>query len=411
MRGTMAAKYAFRSIFRHARRTILSIMGVGIGCGLGLFAISWIIGEIEWQIKAVAQSGGGHVKVVPAGWIEKREELLRLADWQKVVEQVRAIRGVESFAVRSKAKGLLAFGNRSAGVEITGVQPDNEPAVNRIVRYGKLDGRYLKQGDRDRVVIGAVLARRLAVEVGDDLVLTIAGKNDIKSAMLKITGIVSTGNRDIDLSVCHVTMEDLDEITGCRGAGEVTVLLDDYRLADKVIESLNQKLPEGDRAISWQEVKPDLAAGVEGDKAYTKVLVGIIILIVTFGIASAQLTSVLERHREFAILMALGMKIRQVVALIMMESILIGLGGAVVGMLLGGGGAYYISTAGVNFESIIGNLSVGGDILIDKMFYGDFGPWLVWVAMALSLGATIVASIYPAWYVAKSDPASALRTV
>lgn len=411
MRGAMAAKYAFRSIFRHTRRTILSILGVGIGCGLGLFSISWIIGEVEWQIKAVAQSGGGHVKIVPAGWIEKREELFRLSDWKKVVEEVRKLPGVESIAVRAKVKGLLAFGNRSAGVEITGVQPDNESIVNRVVRYAKMNGRYLKQGDREKVVIGAVLARRLSVEVGDDLVLTIAGKNDIKSVMLKIIGIVSTGSRDIDLSVCHVAMEDLDIITGCPGAGEVTVLLDDYRQVDGIIEDLNRKLPAGDRAVSWQEVKPDLAAGLEGDKAYTKILVGIIIIIVTFGIASAQLTSVLERHREFAVLMALGMKIRQIVALIMMESILIGLGGAVVGLILGGGGAYYIATAGVNFESIIGNLSIGGDILVDKMFYGDFGPWLFWVALALSLGSTMIASIYPAWYAAKSDPASSLRTV
>jgi len=411
MRGAIAARYACRSIFRHTRRTILSIVGVGVGCGLGLFSISWIIGEVEWQIKAVAQSGGGHIKVVPAGWVEKRDDLFRLSDWKNVVEEVRLVPGVESISVRAKAKGLLAFGNRSAGVEITGVQPGNEPVVNRVVRFGKMDGRYLEQGDKDRVVIGAVLARRLSVEVGDDLVLTVAGMNDIKSTMLKIVGIISTGNRDIDLTVCHVTMENLDAITGCHGAGEVAILLDDYRRADRVIKDLNSGLPPGDRAISWQEVKPDLAAGVEGDKAYTKILVGIIILIVTFGIASAQLTSVLERHREFAVLMALGMKIRQVVALIMMESILIGLGGALVGLLLGGGGAYYIATAGVNFESIIGNLSIGGDILVDKMFYGNFGPWLVWVALGLSLGSTTVASIYPAWYAAKSDPASSLRTV
>ena len=70
--GMVSAKYALRSLWRHPRRTILSMLGVGIGCGIGLFAVSWIKGGREMQVRAIAESGAGHLRVVPAGWVQKR---------------------------------------------------------------------------------------------------------------------------------------------------------------------------------------------------------------------------------------------------------------------------------------------------------------------------------------------------
>ena len=142
-------------------------------------------------------------------------------------------------------------------------------------------------------------------------------------------------------------------------------------------------------------------------------LVGIIVLVVSLGIASAQLTAVLERRAEFAILSALGMKSRQVVALMLIEAIVIGLGGAVVALGVGGAIAYRLSVKGFDMAAMMNeDFSVSfGDVMIDPIMYGDFGSWLIWYALGISLVATVVASVYPAWMATKIDPARALRTV
>ncbi len=409
MIGTVSAKYAVRSLLRHPRRSLLSVLGVGIGCGLALFGASWIGGSTEMQIRAISESGGGHLRVVHKDWPDTREDSLRLVEWEQTLEAINALPGVKSFAMRSRTKGLLALGNRTAGAEVTGVDPENEMASNRIINRGAIEGRYLQPDDVGKVVIGRVLAKRLAVELDDDLYVTLVGADDIQSAMLNIVGIIKTGSRDLDAMVCHVTLGDIERLTGCVGPADISVVLEDYHLVEATQILLAGQVAAGNAVITWKEVNPGLAGNVEGDKAFTKGLLVIVVLLVSLGIVSAQLTAVMERRAEFAILTALGMKSRQVVGLVVLEAIVIGLAGAALGLAMGGTGAYFLSTKGVGFGSFMGEDASFGDVLIDPRLFGDFGPWLISYALAISLIATVTATIYPAWLATQIDPARALR--
>jgi len=409
--STVSAKYAFRSLLRHRMRTFLSMVGVGIGCAMGVVATSWIRGAVEMEVRAVAESGTGHLRVVPAKWIENRENTLRLSDPERTLEIVRQLPGLRTAAPRARTSALLAFGTRTSGVEMMGVDPPAEAASNRTVQKARIYGRYLLPEDSGSVVIGKTIADRLKVEVGDDLYVTLAGRDEIKSAMLRIVGILETGSRDIDEAICHVNLPEVGILTGYEGPGEITVLLDDYRLVDSAVTELRGRLPAGNTAVSWQEVNPGWAAGIEGDKAFMSVLIGIVVVVVALGIASAHVTGVLERRREFAILCALGMRGRHLAGLIVLEAILVGVGGALMAMLLGGSAAYWLSSAGVNFAAFMGEDVSFGDILLDPYLYGAFGLWVVWYAVGVSVIATLFASVYPAWLATRVNPADALRTV
>jgi ABC-type lipoprotein release transport system permease subunit len=410
MIGKISSGYALRSLRRYPRRTVLSMLGAGVGCAIALFSASWIRGGAEMQIRAASESGAGHIRVVPAGWTETRDNTMRLSGWKEALETVKFFPGVRVAAPRARAKGLLAFGNRSAGVEIVGVQPDEEARSNRIVYKSRLEGRYLRPGDFGKVVIGAQLARRLRVDVDDDLYVTLVGKDEMKSAMLGIVGTLDTGSKDLDTTVCHVTLDDLINITGYDGAGEIAIMLEHYKLIDPSREALAAKLAGSD-VITWKEVTPEIAANVEGDTAFTTIIIAIIIVVVSLGIAAAQVTAVLERRREFAVLSALGMKQRQLAGLIMLEAVAVGLGGAVVALALGGFFAYRLATRGVDLTKLMGGELSFGSVLLDPTIYGDFGLWILWYALGISLVSTVAASIYPAWYATRTDPATAMRKV
>ena len=411
MIGTVSVKYALRSLFRHPRRTILSMLGVGVGCGIGIFASSWTGGSHEMQIRAASESGSGHLRIVPGGWVETRENSLRIADWQRAFHEAQSLPGVKAAAARARTNGLLAFGNRTAGVQVVGVDPEAEYESNRIVNKSTLEGRYLRADDSGKVVIGKALANRLDVELDDDLYVTLTGREEIRSDMLRIVGIIGTGSRDLDATICHTTLNDIERTTGYAGPGEISILLEDHKLIDSRRRELIEKLAGTNDVITWKEVNPGLAANAEGDLAFMRGLIGIIVIVVCLGIASAQLTAVIERRREFAILSALGMKGRQVVGLMVLEALVVGLGGAVVALALGGSGAHYLATEGINFAAFIGEDFSIGNVLLDPYLYGSFGIWLLWYALGVSVTATVVASIYPAWLATKVDPADALRTV
>lgn len=410
MKLPLTATYAFRSLVRHTRRTILSVVGIGLGCGVCLFMVSFVRGESETIMRAAAESGAGHLRVVPEGWEQTRENELRLPECEATLDRVRAMPAIHVATPRSRTGGLLAFGTRVTGVELTGVDPLTEPQVNRLIR-NVIAGEYLKPGDEGAAVIGQTIARRLDVEVDDDLMLTVTAKDgEMKGAMLRVAGIVSTGSRELDTTICHITLEDLESLTGYSGAAEVTIIVKDEDEIPSLQKTIAATLPPGGRIITWKEIMPELASAVEVDKTWTRIMVGMVVLVVFLGIASAQLAAVLERRREFAVLAALGLKSGRLVVVMLLEGFVLGAFGATCGLLVGAGSAYYIATRGIDFTRWIEDSDMSfSNILLDPVIYGDFGWWLAPLAFGLALTASMLSSVYPAWFAVRTDPAAALR--
>ncbi len=410
MPGTIALKYAARSMTRHTRRTILSMVGTGVGCAMALVTLSWMGGATEMQVRAVAESGAGHLRMVHQDWPDTQEPTLRLVDWERALAAVQALPNMNKYTMRAHATGLLAFGNRTAPAQITGVTPERELTSNRILQRGALEGRYLEKDERGAVVVGRTLARRLDVQIDDALYATLSGKDDIHSAMLYIVGILDTGSEDLDLGICHITLKDIEDITGIPGVGEISILLDDEQYMKAAETRLAANLPPDNTVITWREVHPALAANVDSDTAFMRLMAGIVILVVALGIMSAQLTAVLERRAEFAMLSALGMKSRQIISMVMIEAVIIGLGGAMVALVVGGSCAYYLATRGMDLTSFMDDDLGFADVLFDPHLYGSFGAWLVSYALIIAMATTICATLYPAWKAAQVMPADALRT-
>jgi lipoprotein-releasing system permease protein len=228
--------------------------------------------------------------------------------------------------------------------------------------------------------------------------------------MLRITGIAETGSEELDASICHITISDMVELTGLSGAAELTAVVEEPRKLERTARALSAALPKDCAVLTWREIMPELASGVKVDETWTRLTVGIIMIVVLLGIASAQLTAVLERRREFAVLSALGMRKARLVKIMLMEGLVLGIIGGIVGLALGIPSTYLLATKGIDFSRFYGESGISiSNILVDSVFQGDFGWWLLPFAFVLSLTATILSSLYPAWYASRTDPAVALR--
>src|SRR5574340_426849 len=172
----VSTRYATRSVGRNFRRTVLSVIGIAIGCVLALFMESLNRGKGELFARMGASSGVGHVRIVPAGWRERRDPRLRLVDGTRDLDVARAAAGVEVVAPRTRAEVLLAMGTHVVPVEMVGVDPAVEPRTFRYVQTVQ-DGRYLRAGDTGTLVVGRAIADRLSAELDDEIVATAVGSD------------------------------------------------------------------------------------------------------------------------------------------------------------------------------------------------------------------------------------------
>jgi ABC-type lipoprotein release transport system permease subunit len=407
--GTVSGRYALRSVGRNARRTLLSVAGIGVGCALALFMESVNRGREELVARMGAYSGAGHLRVVPAGWRARRDPRLRLADAPAALRAARALPEAEAVTVRARAQALLAMGTHVVAVEMVGVEPSLEPDVYRFAR--KVDpGRYLLPAETGAVVVGKAIADRLHAGTGDEILATAVGPGGrIESSMLRIVGLVSTGSEEIDAGLCHVPIADVERLTGLHGPGEVTLVLRDWRSTSASRDRLAAGLAAGDEALTWGEITPELEGHIAQDNATSRFVSGVILLIVFLGVASAQLAAVLERRREFAVLAALGMTTGRMVRLLLEEAVAVGLAGAALGLALGLPLLWRFERVGLDFRKYMGSSSSFQGVVIEPVIYGDLGPWVLPYVLVVAVGATVVASLYPALFVARTDPAVALR--
>jgi ABC-type lipoprotein release transport system permease subunit len=401
--------YALRSLRRNARRTALSIVGIGIGCALALFMESLNRGRDELFARMGAYAGAGHVRIVPQGWRERRDPRLRLANLAADLDAVRQLPGVAAVTVRARAQALVAMGTHVVPVEVTGVEPETEPSTNRFVRQ-VAQGRYLQSSDTGTVVIGQAIADRLVAGLDDDILVTAVGKSgDIESMLLSIVGIVRTGSDEMDAMICQVVLEDVERLTGLGGAGEVTIILDDWERADATKAALTEAIGTADQVLTWGEISPEFKGHLEQDTAVSRLVSGIILLIIVLGVASAQLAAVLERRREFAVLSALGTRSRTIIAVLLEEALAIGIASAVLGLLLGLPLVWILATKGLDLSRYMGATYSFQGVLIEPVIYGDFGTWTAWYVLTVAIVVTLVASLYPAWFASRTNPADALR--
>jgi ABC-type lipoprotein release transport system permease subunit len=376
---------------------------------LALFMESLNRGRVELFSRAGATSGIGHLRVVPNGWADRREPKLRLAGWQADLAAAISQPGVVAAVARVRSQALLAVGTHVVPVEMVGVDPEGEPKLFRYVQRVQ-DGRYLRADETNTIVIGKAIADRLTAGVGDDVVVTVVGPGGgMESALVRIVGIVNTGSDDADLSVCQVPRVALERLTGIPGAGEVSIVIDDYRHVSAIRAQLSSRVVAGDVVMTMSELAPDVEGHFRQDAASGRFVSFVIVLIVLLGVASAQLAAVLERRREFAVLSALGMSGGRMVRLVLEEALIVAVSGGALALAVGVPATWWLATRGLDFRRYFGTSFGFQGVLIDPVIFGDFGIWIVPYVFATAIAATVVASLYPAWFAARTDPAVALR--
>ncbi len=402
---------AWRNLWRHKRRTWLTVGAMIFSNCLLVFSISLQFGSYSMMIDNTLQTFSGHIQVQHEQYLDTPKMRYTLPDITRIAKQLRNKLGLESITARSSGFALASSNERSYGLQILGVESAFEAKVSSLPGL-VIKGRYLQADSFDEIVIGAVLARNLRVTVGDEITFIGSGlDNSFAAGVAKVVGIFESGIAELDRSMAQISLAFFEDSFSMQGKGHSIAIraahIDDVAALQLKIKTLLS----GQSMLSvrhWDELQPGLKQAIQADMTSAWFMYIVLIVLVAFSVLNTQLMSVLERTREFGTMMALGLKPSNLSRLVMAETLLMSCLGLGLGILIG----FFITA----YLSIVGFYYPGMEEMAAKFNLPDRMYPSVTV-LSLLLGPSIVAigsllaAIYPATRLYRLLPIEAMRAV
>ena len=407
---SVTLRLAWRNLWRHGRRTWLTVGAMVFCNALLVFLISTQLGSYAMMIDGTLGFLTGHLQVQETRYNDEPRMRYTVPDGIALAQNLRESTGSEAFAARGSAFALASSEDRSFGIQILGVQPESESAVSTLPGLiGK--GRYLNSGNAAEIVIGSVLARNLKVTVDDEITFLGSGRDDSFAAgIATVVGIIDSGMTELDRSIAEIPLEYFQEIFAMQDDVHMIVAkVDDLDKVAPLQAQVQSQL--GDPALTaldWDQLQPGLSQAIQADLFSSFVMYSVLIVLVAFSVLNTQLMSVLERTREFGVMTALGVSPGQLGRLVLLETAIMSLLGLLLGCLLGGLFTAYLGQTGIALE---GMKEAMERYNIEGRLYPQLSTLSLLAGPVIVFLGGMLAAIYPALRLYALQPVAAMRAV
>ena len=402
---------AWKNIWRNRRRTIITLTAIAFSIMLVQALHNLSAGVYAGMIDSGVRAGSGHVAVYHKNYLESRDESLYFMD-NDLITEIEAIDGVKQVLPRLYIPGLAQSSRESRGVVLIGVDPQRERQINPFLKALPEEAIIRSAASRDAIV-GSRLLDELQIKPGQKFVITAQHQDGtLHSELLYVRGVVSSGMKNIDSSLIMIGRERAGLLTGNPSSvHELAVILSDPDYEKPVHKSITAILGTSPdiEVVNWERAMPNLANAIKLDYASQKFIFLIILLIVTIGVINTLLMSVMERMREFGVILALGSKPRTLRGMIMLEALTIGLFAAAIGSLFGSLATWYLVSVGIDLATFVPETLEFGGVVFDPIMRASWNPgWMLQIAFYV-VGLTLLAALYPAIKAGRITPVEGMR--
>jgi len=405
-------RFAWRNIWRNKRRTVLTMCAIGFGAALIVFSVGLQLGQYDLMISGTTRVYHGLVQVQKQDYLDDARMRDSIPDAQSLGQQIRQQTGLKNVTVRANGFALVSSAERTYGVAVVGIEPEHEPDVSIIPGLVK-EGRYLSQNDALEIVIGKSLAKNLKVKIGDELTIMGSGRDgSIAATILPIVGIFESAVRELDRSFVQMPINTFqDTFSMGSHAHAVVVYHKDADLLEPVKQQLQALISTRNQnlvALGWDQVQPGIKESIELDYSSGWIMYIVLIFVITFSIMNTFLMSVLERTREFGIMLALGYKPFNIGKLVMMEAFILAVFALIIGTAIGVAVNYYYLINGLTFE---GMEEIAAQYNMPSTITPQISVESSLLGPAIILIFTLLAALYPAMKIRKLQPVEAMRHI
>ncbi len=402
----IARHLAWLSIWRRKTRSLMVIMMIGLSLS-GLLGLQGLYdGMIIHLINTTIRSDSGEISLYNKKYRLNKGLEYRLTPISNYIEAFSKIDAIEAYSVRLEKEGLVATAHKSLGADLKGISLENEK------HFGGLD-TFITQGEysfgpKDQnALIGASLAKKFNLSIGSRVIFTAQdATGEINAISFRISGILKTGNPLIDDQAVFISMEKMSKFLNVQhSATQIALRVKDTEHIPVVQQELKKRFPDID-VLRWDELYPLLIQMQEYMNIFNLASYIIVFIVAALGIFGVMLVSVLERIREFSIMLAIGTPYITVRNQIIMEASFLGLIGYFAGALGGWIFLLYMSTAGIDMRAFEAGLELFG---YSAVMYANMHLYYFFQAFFAVFFATLLSVIWPLRKLKKIKPIQVIQ--
>jgi ABC-type lipoprotein release transport system permease subunit len=413
LRGPALFVMAWRNLWRNRRRTIITLSSLAFGVMTAVSFTALTDQSLGDAIDLAARMSNGHVTIQQRDYRDSPSLERTITADAALRTRLAADRDVVKVVPRISGQLVVATATESFGAGFVALDPalDDERSFAPLGQI--VEGKLFAAGDAQGIVLGKTLAKNLGAALGKKVVYTLTDKHgEIVSGLGRVRGILSTGSPSADAALCILPIDAVRALIGY-GPDEATqlaVYLGDQRHAEPAAHRLGALLPPDAAALSWAEVNPDLAGFVTVKVIGSEVIEVFVVLLIAAGIFNTLFVSVMERLREFGILLAIGFSPGRLFRLVVWESLWLALVGLVVGVIVTAPLYHYMHVHGIDMTARVGTnrVEIAGALMpmvVRATIYTDHA---IIIAVAIVL-VTLLSGLYPAWRAARVQPVDAIK--
>jgi lipoprotein-releasing system permease protein len=387
--------------------SLISMLGIALGVAALIIVLS-VMNGFQKEIRARILGITPHVQVV--------SDSGQIHEWSAILKIVAQHPEVQAASPYVNGQAMVSFNDSVQGVMVRGILPEGEDRLTGL-------GDKLKSGSLSELhsgefgmVLGVDLAHALGTHVGDK-VLLISPQGQITPTGLlprlkqfRVVGIFEIGMAPYDNALALIHLEDAQKLYRMGDAiSGISARLKNLDHSRQVAFELDGKLPQDTYATDWTRQNANYFSVVAMEKKMMFIILSLIVLVAAFNIVSTLVMAVTDKQADIAILRTLGASPASIMKIFIVQGVLIG----VIGLLLGVIGGVLIA---VNIGSIVPFIEhLFGVQFLSKEFYfiselpSDLQRTDVIIVASMSFLISLIATLYPSWRAAQTQPAEALR--
>lgn len=400
-------KLAWRNLWRNRRRTLIAISSIIFSVLLASWMRSMQEGSYDSMIENVVKFYSGYLQVQDTAYWEERTLENSMEVSPEIIQQIENLKDVTLVSHRLESFALAANHQHSKPAMVLGIEPEAEDRITAISKKIK-EGRFLKNEEKG-VVLGKGLADFLNLTVGDTLVMIGQGFHGVSAnGLFPITGIMEHPNQDFDKRLIFMNLEKAREFYSAYGLStSLVVMTGDHYQVDHLKTEIGGLLPPEKTVLTWIEMQPEIEQLIQSDRASGIIMLGILYLVIAFGMFSVIMMMVKERRREFGVIHAVGMKKRKMAIVVIFETLFIGIIGCTIGLVV----SYlfclwfYYNPIPLTGEMATATVQYG----MEPYMFFSIQPSLFYNQMILVFFISLFIAVFPVYNIYRLKITSALR--
>ncbi len=398
---------AWRNLWRNKRRTLIASASVFFAVFFALAMRSMQEGSYDYMVDASVSMYTGYIQVHAKDYWEKRsiDKSMELSPTK--IAQIDSIKHITLITPRLESFSLISYGNVTKVASVVGIDPEKENLMTDL-KSKLISGVYLFDNSKG-VMIAEGLAKSLKVEIGDSIVLYGQGYHGVTAAaQVQVDGIVKFTLPALNKSMVYLSLDYSQWLYSAPNRiTTLSLMIDEASELNEVHSEVSNLFNKKYEVMTWPELMPELVQGIEVDNAGGIIMLGILYVIIGFGIFGTVMMMTAERTKEFGILISVGMKRWRLGFVSLLESLFLSFIGVLAGIIVSIPILYYFYKNPIPLTGEMAELML--KFGLDPIVPFRFAPNIFIDQFLIVIVIAMISALYPLSFIRKLNPVKAIR--